>query len=90
MYGNRYFVEKEKGMDSTQIRQRIHEYVDQADDRFLTLVNGMIEADKDQDWWDDLHPNLQASIDRALAQSEKGEGRPHKEVMAEIRAKYRQ
>jgi len=75
-------------MDSAQIRQRIHEYVDQADDRFLTLVNGMINADKDQDWWDDLHPKLQASIDRAIAQSENGEGRPHEEVMSELRAKY--
>ena len=87
---NRYFVENEQVMDSTQIRQRIHEYVDQADERFLTLVNGMIEADKDQDWWDDLHPNLQASIDRAITQSDKGEGRSHQEVMAEIRAKYQQ
>ena len=75
-------------MDNTQIRQRIHDYVDQADERFLTLVNGMINADKDQDWWDDLHPNVQASIDRALAQSEQGEGRTHKEVMREMRAKY--
>ncbi len=85
---NRYFVEKRLGMNTTQIRQKIHDYVDQADDRLLTLINGMIEADKDQDWWDDLHPNLQASIDRALAQSERGEGRPHEEVMSEIRAKY--
>jgi len=85
---NRYFVEKRLEMNTTQIRQKIHDYVDQADDRLLTLINGMIEADKDQDWWDDLNPNLQASIDRALAQSERGEGRPHEEVMNEIRAKY--
>jgi hypothetical protein len=75
-------------MNSTQLRQRIHEYIDQADDRFLALINGMINADKEQDWWDDLHPNLQASIDRALSQSERGEGRPHEEVMGELRAKY--
>jgi predicted transcriptional regulator len=85
---NRYFVEKRKRMNSIQIRQRIHEYVDQADERFLLLVNGMINADKDQDWWDDLHPNVQASIDRALTQSEQGKGRPHEEVMKNIRAKY--
>ena len=75
-------------MNSTQKRQRIHESVDQADDRFLTLINGMIDADKGQDWWDDLHPNLQSAIDRALEQSERGECRPHEEVMAEFRAKY--
>jgi len=75
-------------MDAAIVRQKIHEYVDRADDRFLTLVNGMIEADADQDWWDDLHPNLQTAIDRALSQSERGEGRPHKEVMDELRSKY--
>jgi hypothetical protein len=75
-------------MNTTQIREKIHNYVDQADDRLLTLINGMIEADQDKDWWDDLHPNLKTSIDRAIAQSERGEGRPHEEVMSEIRAKY--
>jgi len=84
----RYFLEKRCGMNTTQIRQKIHEYVDQADNRFLTLINGMVEADKDQDWWDDLHPNLQASIDRALSQSERSEGRPDKEVMSEVKEKY--
>ncbi|WP_323758578.1 hypothetical protein [Roseivirga sp.] len=52
------------------------------------LVNEMIDAYKKQDWWDDLDPNIQASIDRALAQSEEGKGRPHYEVMSEIRAKH--
>lgn len=72
-------------MNSIQIRQRIHEYVDRADERFLTLVNGMIDADKEQDWWDDLNPNLQTSINKALTQSEQGKGRPHEEVMYDLR-----
>jgi len=75
-------------MDSDQIKHRIHEYVDQADERFLTLVNGMIDADISQDWWDGLHPNLQESIDRAVIQSDRGEGRPHEEVIADLKAKY--
>lgn len=53
-------------------KKKIHEYVDQADDRFLTLITGMIEADKSGDWWDELHPNLKVSLDRALEQSKKG------------------
>ena len=72
-------------MNSIQIRQRIHEYVDRADERFLTLVNEMIDADKEQDWWDDLNPNLQNSIDKALTQSEQGKGRPHEEVIKNVR-----
>ena len=85
---NRWFLEKRKTMDSVQIRERIHEYIDQADERFLTLVNGMINADKDQDFWDGLDPNIQASIDSALAQSEQDKGRPHKEEMREVIAKH--
>ncbi|WP_421977048.1 hypothetical protein [Roseivirga seohaensis] len=75
-------------MNSIQIKQRIHDYIDQANERFLMLVNEMIDADKNQDWWDDLDPNIQASIDRAIAQSEQGKGRPHSEVMSEIRGKH--
>lgn len=32
-------------MDNFQVKQRIHDYIDQADDRFLTLINGMVEAE---------------------------------------------
>ncbi len=32
---------------------------------------------------------LEDSIDRALLQSDQGKGRPHKEVMAEIRKKHK-
>ena len=45
----------------------------------------MIDADKEQDWWDDLNPNLQNSIDKALTQSEQGKGRPHEEVIKNVR-----
>jgi uncharacterized coiled-coil DUF342 family protein len=75
-------------MDTIEIRKKIHEYIDQADDRFLTLITGMIEADKSNDWWDELHPNLKATLERALQQSERGEGRQHDEVMNEIKSKY--
>lgn len=75
-------------MNAAHVRQKIHDYVDKADDRFLSLVYGMIEADSSNDWWEDLHPNLQASINRAIDQSERGEGRAHGEVMGEMRAKY--
>lgn len=33
-------------MNTVQVRQRIHEYIDKADDRFLNLVHSMIEADE--------------------------------------------
>jgi len=33
-------------MDAIRVRQKIHEYVDRADSRFLNLVHSMIEADE--------------------------------------------
>lgn len=33
-------------MDSTEIRKEIHQYIDGADERFLNLVYGMIQADQ--------------------------------------------
>ncbi len=41
--------------------------------------------DRQEDSYD---PELEASIDRALQQSEQGLSRPHEEVMAEIRKQY--
>ena len=38
---------------------------------------------------DEKDEMLEASIERGLSQSEKGEVRPHKEVMAGLRKKYR-
>lgn len=33
-------------MKTSTVRKEIHEYVDKADDRFLTLVHRMVQAEK--------------------------------------------
>ena len=33
-------------MNTTSVRKEIHDYVDKADKRFLSLVHGMIQAEK--------------------------------------------
>jgi hypothetical protein len=87
---NRYFVKKILFMSTTQLREQLHEYINKADERLLNLIHGMFQADiQKQDWWDELHPNLQASIDRAIDQLNRGEGRPHEEVMKGFREKYK-
>lgn len=70
MFRNRYFVEKNNMMDATRVRQKIHEYVDNADERFLTLVNGMIEADLSQDY--ELSEEQQQELDKRLEKYEAG------------------
>lgn len=45
--------------------------------RFIALKNS--EA---LDWWDEIHPNEKAEIEKGLAEADRGELIPHKEVMA--------
>lgn len=47
MIKNRYFVRKEYVMGTIQLREELHKYIDQADDRILRLVKGMFQADTD-------------------------------------------
>lgn len=75
-------------MNSTQIRQKIHDYVDQADERFLNLLNGMIEADQMRDWWDEIGKDEKLAINEGLAQLERGEGIPHEQVMKMVKEKH--
>jgi predicted transcriptional regulator len=49
---------------------------------FKNLLDYALSKDK-------IDEMLNASIDRGLAQSAKGETRPHKEVMAELREQYK-
>ena len=78
-------------MSTSQLRKQLHEYINKADERLLNLIHGMFQADmQQQDWWDDLHPNLKANIDKAIDQLNHGEGRPYEEVMKEFKNKYRQ
>jgi len=76
-------------MGTAQLKEQLHEYIENADERLLHLVYGMFIADmQDKDWWDNLNPNLKSSIDRAIVQLDNGEGRLHEEVMKDFRSKY--
>lgn len=75
-------------MNLANMRKKIHEFVEEADERHLLLISGMIENNQDTDWWDDLDPNIQASIEKALLESKNGLGKPTEEVMRNIREKY--
>ncbi|MCE7864384.1 MAG: hypothetical protein DYG99_12660 [Bacteroidetes bacterium CHB5] len=70
-------------MGASQIREELHQFINHADERLLNLIYGMIKADTYKD------EALEASIDKALEQSKKGEVRPHKQVMSEIRSRIK-
>jgi hypothetical protein len=70
-------------MGAAQIREELHQFINHADERILNLIYGMMKADMQKD------AAREASIDKALEQSKKGEVRPHEQVMNEIRARHK-
>jgi len=59
-------------MGTPQIRELLHEYINQADERFIKLVFGMMQADiKEYD--DQLSVRQQEELDRRLEKYENGE-----------------
>jgi hypothetical protein len=67
------------------LRNRIRKYIDMADEKTLKIVYAMLEAEQEADWWDNLPPGVQRSIDKALEESRKGKGIPHEEVVKKYR-----
>lgn len=73
-------------MDSqAELRQGLHKMVEQVKDiSILKAVYVILDREKQheegEDFYDTMHPKLQASIERGLAQIEKGQTVPHDEV----------
>lgn len=75
-------------METAQLKEQLHKYIEQANEHSLYWIYEILRTDTEEDWWDTLPPELQASINKAIEQLERGKGRPHEDVMKEIREKY--
>jgi len=64
-----------------EMRKEVKKYIDKADDKVVKMVHAMMEAEQEDDWWDRLPKKVQAEIDEAIAELDKGKGIPHDEVM---------
>jgi len=64
------------------IREEVQHYLENADDRMLKIGHAILEADSQEDFWDELPITVQDNIHTAIKQSEKAMGRSHKEVMS--------
>jgi putative addiction module component (TIGR02574 family) len=58
-------------MDATAIRNVIHQYIDDADDRFLSLIYGMIKADKEDTSINEISDEEMQLIEDRLAEYKK-------------------
>jgi len=62
------------------LRKQAKKYIDKADENSWRRVNAILEIDQ-QDFWDGLPEQVKEDVEEALQQSERGEGKPHEEVM---------
>jgi hypothetical protein len=68
-------------MSNAEMRKKVKKYIDEADDHVVKMVYSMLEADREDDWWDDLPPVVQKGILKAEKQLKEGKGIPHEVVM---------
>ncbi|MCD6012336.1 MAG: hypothetical protein K0Q79_2198 [Flavipsychrobacter sp.] len=64
-----------------EMRKEVKKYVDTADDKVVKMFYAVMEAEQEEDWWDKLPKKVQAEIDDALTELDKGKGIPHDGVM---------
>lgn len=68
-------------MSNAEMRKKVKKYIDEADDKIVKMVYSMLEAEREDDWWDDLPKDVRDSIDKAIAELDAGKGIPHEVVM---------
>ena len=74
-------------MDTNEKNALVKKLLDTEDDAILDQVKTILEIGE-KDFWEELEPELKASIEQGLKESAEGKGRPHEEVMKELRGKY--
>ncbi len=65
----------------TVLRSQVKKFVATASEKELEMVYHLFDAVKKDDWWDEITKEQKKAIDKGLAQLDRGEGVPHKEVM---------
>ena len=68
-----------KKLSIKALRKRVNKRIDKADLNSLRRVNAILEIDK-RDFWDALPDHVKEDVEEAIAQSERGEGKPHKKL----------
>jgi predicted transcriptional regulator len=54
----------------------------------LKKVEDVLKKEKVTDWYDEISEAERQSIEKGLAEADRGELIPHEEVMKEVKAKY--
>lgn len=71
-------------MSTAEIKSSLHQLIDEVQDsKMLKAIYTLLSKNKvvEVDFWDELSDAQKASVERGLAQADKGEFKSHKEVM---------
>ena len=79
-------------MNVVELKSDLHKLIDKINDtNILNAIKVILSKqakESESDWWDELSEEERKSIEIGLAEADRGEVRPHEEVMEEIREKY--
>jgi len=68
-------------MTATEVlRKKVKEYVDEADEESLRVVEHILEKDQDENWWKELPEEVKLSVNKAIKEIEEGKGISHNEM----------
>lgn len=68
-------------MSIASLKKEVKKNIDKADERVLKMVNAMLLADQEDDWYDELSDDAKASIERGLDDIKNGRVISHEVVM---------
>ena len=70
-------------MSITEIREKLHQIIDSSEEQLLERLLLLVENDENEkDFWDELTPEQQESVDKALEQiKDPSKCTPHNEAM---------
>ena len=75
-------------MNKAEKNSLIEQIMKMEDDSILYQIKAILEISK-TDSWSNLPDELKKSIEAGILESNQGLGRPHEEVMKELRSKYK-
>lgn len=64
-----------------EMRKEVKKFVDEADDKTVKMLYALMEAERENDWWDDLPVDVKKEIDKAITDLDKWKGTSHEQVM---------
>ena len=68
-------------MSIASLIKELKKNIDKADERVLKMVNAMLLADQEDDWYDELPEEVKASIEKGLDDIKNGRVVSHENVM---------